>query len=71
MQVDTKQIFEKIAKENNTTPEEVENEMRFAIREAMKSEDPKAQKLWKKISPDGKEPSIEQFLQFVIDMMER
>ena len=65
--MDTKQIFEVVARDHNTTPEVVENEIRRAIREAMQCKDPKARMLWKQISPNGEEPSIETFLQFVVD----
>ena len=68
--MDINTIFEEIARDNNTTPQAVENEIRYAIQEAMKSKDPKAQMLWKQISPDGKEPSIERFLQFVSNIID-
>ncbi len=67
--MNTKDILERIAKDNNTTPEEVKKEMRSAIREGMKSNDTKTQMLWKQISPDGKEPSIESVLQFCVDRL--
>lgn len=57
-------IIEKIAKERNLTPKEVEDEMRRAIREAMATKDPQAQALWKQLAPDGNEPSIDRFLEF-------
>ena len=62
--MNVQRIIKKIAKENNMTLKEVEYEMQFAIREAMATKDPQAQALWKQIAPDGKEPSIEQFLEF-------
>ena len=65
--MDVKEILEIIAKDNNTTPEAVEEEMRSTIREAMKTNDPKAKMLWKELSPDGKEPSLEKFFQFAVD----
>ena len=68
--MNTEKMLEVIAKEQNLTPEEVEKEIRMAIREAMQSKDPKALMLWKRISPDGKEPSIERFLHCVVDMLE-
>ena len=67
----TKEIIEKIARENHITPEAVEEEMRSAIRAAMESNDPHAQALWKQIAPDGKEPSIETFLKFCVDRMNK
>lgn len=63
--MNTKEILEQIARRHNTTPEVVEMEMRNAIRQAMCDPSPQAKKLWKKISPDGKEPTIERFLQVV------
>ena len=65
----TKEIIEQIARNNKTTPEKVEAEMRKAICAAMESDDPKAQALWKLLAPDGKEPSIEQFIQFCVERM--
>ena len=61
----TKKIIKQIAMQNGVTPEYVEEEMRKAMRAGMASTDPHAQELWKKIAPDGKEPSIDRFLEFV------
>lgn len=60
----TKKIIRQIAKKNGVTPQEVERDMKEAIRAGMASTDPTAQALWKQIAPDGKEPSIETFLKF-------
>ncbi|MBQ7048181.1 MAG: hypothetical protein IJN86_04455 [Clostridia bacterium] len=60
----TKKIIRQIAKENGVTPEEVETEMREAIRIGMASVDPEVQKFWNRLAPDGKEPSIDAFLRF-------
>ena len=49
-------IFRQIAKENGTTEKAVKEEMKFAIREAMKSAEPEAIAFWKAVAPDGKEP---------------
>lgn len=62
--MNAKEIIAQIAKRNNTTEKQVEEEIKAAIREAMASKDPKAQALWKQISPDGKEPTIDAFLDF-------
>ena len=51
------------------TAKEVENEIRSAIHEAMATNDPQAQALWKQIAPDGKEPSIDRFLEFCVDRL--
>ncbi len=55
-------IIKQIAIENNTTEYAVKNEMKLAIREAMKSTQPKAKAFWSEISPDGKEPPIEKVI---------
>lgn len=59
-----KKIIRQIAKQHGVTPQEVERDMKEAIRAGMSSTDPQAQALWKQIAPDGKEPSIETFLKF-------
>ena len=64
--MNTKAIIRQIAKEHGVTPAEVKRDMQFAIKEAMSSTDPVARKHWKRISPDGSEPSIEQFLTYVV-----
>ena len=61
------EIIKKIAKERNLSPKAVEEEMRSALHEAMATKDLQAQALWKQIAPDGKEPSIDRFLQFCVD----
>lgn len=61
----TKKIIKQIAMKNGVSPAEVEADMREAMRAGMASTDPKAQELWKQIAPDGKEPSIDRFLEFV------
>lgn len=69
--MDTKEIIQEIARQNNVTPEEVEYEMRQAIRFGMQSKDPEAQRLWKQIAPNGKEPSIETFLKFCVNRLKK
>lgn len=64
--MNTKAIIRQIAKEHGVTPAEVKRDMQFAIKEAMSSTDPVAHEHWKRISPDGSEPSIEQFLTYVV-----
>ena len=66
-----KEVIKKIAKEQGTSPKKIEDEMRCAIREAMASKDPQAQALWKQIAPDGKEPSIDRFLEFCADLLNK
>ncbi|MBE6811076.1 MAG: hypothetical protein E7521_08500 [Ruminococcaceae bacterium] len=67
----TKAIIRQIAKEHGVSPEEVKRDMQYAIKEAMKSTDPIARAHWAKISPNGKEPTIEQFLTYVIGQINK
>ena len=60
----TKQIIRQIARNNNVTPKQVEEDIKEAIRAAMASDDPQAQAIWRQIAPDGKESSIDTFLKF-------
>lgn len=67
----TKKIIRQIAKENGVTPEQVEADMKEAIRAGMASTDPHAQELWKQIAPDGKEPSLDTFLKFCAEQVNK
>ena len=57
-----KNIIKEVAKAHGISEQEVRNEMRVAIRAAMKSTDPTAQAFWKQIAPDGKEPPVEKVI---------
>lgn len=57
-----KNIIKEVAKAHGISEQEVRNEMRVAIRAAMKSTDPTAQACWKQIAPDGKEPPVEKVI---------
>ena len=72
MKEKTKRIIATIAAEQGITPEDVEHEMMEAIRAGMASPDPHVQALWKQMCPDGKEPDLDTFLDFManrVDMM--
>ncbi len=62
----TKRIIRQIAKQHGVTPKEVVADMKEAIRAGMASTEPTAQAFWKKLAPDGKEPSIDKFLKFCV-----
>ena len=51
-----------VAKAHGISEQEVRNEMRVAIRTAMKSTDHTAQAFWKQIAQDGKEPPVEKVI---------
>ena len=56
-----KNIIKKVTKKYKTTEQELRKEMQLSIRAAMQSKDPVAQALWKQISPDGKEPPVNNY----------
>lgn len=59
-------IVKQIAKKHGVSTKQVEKDMKEAIRAAMlnRNSTPESKALWDKLSPDGKEPSIEQFIKF-------
>lgn len=59
-------LIKKIAKKHGVSPKQVEKDMKEAIRIAMlnRNSTPESKALWDKLSPDGKEPSIERFITF-------
>ena len=61
----TKKIIKQIAKREGVTEKQVEKDMQEAIRFAMASLNPDAQKFWQQISPDGSEPSVDIFLKAI------
>ena len=67
----TKEIIRQIAKENGVTPEQVEADMMEAIRSGIAITEPHAQELWKQIAPDGKEPSLDTFLKFCAEQVDK
>ena len=62
----TRKIIQTIAQNNNVAPEEVEKEIRSAIQAGMSSNDPNVQAVWKQISPNGIEPTIDAFLDYMV-----
>lgn len=60
-------IFDQIAKKNHTTVEEVRREMELAIRMAFGNPDPKIQEEWAKIPYEGKEPTPEEVITYVMN----
>lgn len=55
-------ILRRIAEEDGTTERTVRKEMRFTIRETMKSAEPEAIVLWKVVAPNGKGSLIEKVI---------
>lgn len=67
--MDTKEIFEKIAKQNHTTPEDVRAEIQKAIDVGFADPDPNIQKEWKKMKLKGERPTPEEVIAYVVDCL--
>lgn len=68
MNTNLQEILEKIARDNNTTPEKVYQEMQIAIDAAFNSPDPQVRKNWESIHYTGDRPTPEDVI-FGIGMM--
>lgn len=68
MNTNLQEILQKIAQQNNTTPEEVYREMQIAIDAAFDSPDPQVRKNWEMIHFTGDRPTPEDVI-FGIGMM--
>lgn len=60
-----KGLLEHVAKQNNTTVEEVYKEMQIAIDAAFDSPDPEVQKKWKQIPFKGDRPTPEDLIPYI------
>ena len=63
-----KSVIKRIAEENSVSVEVVKAEMQEAIAEAMVvcSKSKEAESLWRELAPDGRQPSIEEFVLFCV-----
>ena len=57
-----KYVLERIAKESNTTVENVRNEIAFAMAVGMSNKDPNVKKKWEEVPHDGELPTPEEFI---------
>ncbi len=64
-----KNVLYKIAKENDVPINEVRSDIQAVIHEAMKSTDPKKQKMWSSISKNGNEPTPEELIEHIYAMI--
>ena len=62
--MNAKKTIQRIAAQNGISVTEAKREMAMAIRSAMNSPDPQIRQRWKTIAPDGKEPTVEEFLEY-------
>lgn len=63
------EILNKIAKEHNTTPEDVYTEMQLAIDAAYNSPDPEARAKWAAIPKKGDKTTVEEFIDFSVTIL--
>lgn len=64
-------LIEQIAIKNGVTSEEVECEIKDAIHIAMQNRNatPESKEIWEKLSPNGEEPSVEEFIKFCAGLL--
>lgn len=60
-----KRSFEKIAKSEGITTDEVRNEIALAISYALKSDNPKVQNFWKNIPCEGDTPTVDEVINYI------
>lgn len=64
-----KKALIKLAQQNGVSEEAVRREIEFAITEAMKNPEPKAQAFWKSIPHKGELPTPEEVIVYIADMV--
>lgn len=60
-----------VAEQEGITENEVRNEIAYAVSLALKSNDPKIQKFWKKIPCEGESPTVEEIIDFIVAQIAR
>lgn len=60
-----KDIFKEVAKQFNTTPDEVKNEIQQAIDEAFNNPDPEIRRFWDNIPRKGDRPTAEEVIEYM------
>ena len=64
-----KKALKKLAKPKGISERAVRHEIEIAIQEAMKSPDPQAQAFWKSIPHKGEQPTPEEVIAYIVDMV--
>ena len=62
----TKKIIRQVAKNNGVSKGEVKRNLQEAISIGISSPDPNVKALWKEIAPIGKEPTVDELLNFCV-----
>lgn len=61
--------LQEVAYKENMTVENVIKEIDLAIAEALKTEDPRAQALWRSFPWNGKQPTAVEFVAYMSEML--
>lgn len=64
-----KRALKKLAKQKGISEKEVRREIEIAIAEAMKSPEPQAQVFWESIPHKGEQPTPEEVITYIADMV--
>ena len=67
--VKAKKTLKKLAKQKGVSEEIVRHEIEIAIAEAMKSPKPKAQAFWKSIPHKGEQPTAEEVIAYIANVV--
>jgi len=59
-------VLESIGKQNGIPKEQVRAEMQLAMEEGMKNPDPMVQEQWRKIPRKGSQPTLEEFVEYLL-----
>lgn len=63
------ELLQLVADQHNVSVSEVRHEIEAAIHYAIHSDNPKAQQFWSQICCDGEEPTPEEVIKFICDMI--
>lgn len=65
MEMDYNKIFCKIATDNNTTVEDVLNEIEMVMASAAESSDPEIRSFWQNFKSSEKKPTPKEFIEYI------
>ena len=63
-------VIKKVANAHGVSEKEVREEMLMAIRAGRENLDPNVQAMWNRLFPDGKEPTPEEFIKVIAEILQ-
>lgn len=66
-----KEFFEKLAREHNTTVENIRTMISVRIMEGLNNPDPQKSRQWERIPHMGEAPTPEEWLRYAAEMLEK